>query len=59
MIVIFQQQSSKISEQAYKQKMLFHPDLSKQAQEVIFSTKLNKPCHSKIVFDSAPGVCAD
>lgn len=39
--------------------MSFHPDLSKQAQEVIFSTKLNKPCHSKIVFDSAPGVCAD
>ena len=33
----------KISEWAYKWKMSFNPDLNKQAQEVIFSRKLNKP----------------
>ena len=39
--------------------MSFTPDLNKQAQEVIFSRKLNKPSHSKIVFNSAPVVCGD
>ena len=39
--------------------MSFNPDLNKQAQEVIFSRKLNKPSHPKIVFNSAPVVCAD
>ena len=47
----------KISEWAYKWKMSFNPDLNKQAQEVIFSRKLNKPSHPKIVFNSAPVVC--
>ena len=37
--------------------MLFNPDLNKQAQEVIFSRKLHKPC-PKIVFNSALVVCA-
>ena len=37
--------------------MSFNPDLNKQAQEVIFSRKLNKPSHPKIVFNSAPVVC--
>ena len=49
----------KISEWAYKWKMSFNPDLNKQAQEVIFSRKLNKPSHPKIVFDSVPVVCTD
>ena len=49
----------KISEWAYKWKMSFNPDLNKQAQEVIFSRKLNKPSHPKIVFNSAPVVCTD
>ena len=48
-----------ISEQNYKWKMSFTPDLNKQAQEVIFSRKLNKPSHSKIVFNSALVVCGD
>ena len=30
---------NKISEWAYKWRMLFNPDLTKQAQEVIFSRK--------------------
>ena len=33
--------------------------MNKQAQEVIFSGKLNKPSHPKIVFDSVPVVCTD
>ena len=37
--------------------MSFKPDLSKQAQEVVFYRKLNKS-YSKIVFNSAPVVCA-
>ena len=35
----------KNSEWAYKWKMIFNPDLSKQAQEVIFSRKTNKANH--------------
>ena len=34
--------------------MPFNPNLNKQAQDVIFSRKLNKPSHSKIIFNSAP-----
>ena len=44
----------KISEWVYKWKMLFNSDLNKQAQEVIFSRKLNKSSHSKISFNNAP-----
>ena len=33
--------------------------MNKQAQEVIFSRKLNKPSHPKIVFNSVPVVCTD
>ena len=33
--------------------------MNKQAQEVIFSWKLNKPSHPKIVFNSVPVVCTD
>ena len=49
----------KISEWAYNRKISANPNLNKQAQEVIFSRKLNKPSHPKIVFDSAPVICAD
>ena len=34
-----------ISKWAYQWKTIFKPDLTKQAQEVIFSRKLNKPSH--------------
>ena len=37
--------------------MSFNPDLNKKAQGVIFCRKLNKPSHTKIVFNSAPVVC--
>ena len=43
----------------YKWKMSFNLDLNKQAQEVIFSRKLNKPPYPKIVFNGAPVVCTD
>ena len=33
--------------------------MNKQAQEAIFSRKLNKPYHRKIVFNNAPVVWAD
>ena len=39
--------------------MSLNPDLNKQAQEVIFSRKLNKPSPPKIIFNSARVVCAD
>ena len=41
----------KISEWAYKWKMLFNTDLNKQAEEVIFYRKLNKSSsHLKLFF---------
>ena len=33
--------------------MLFNPDLIKQAQEVIFSWKLNKQVHSNLTFNNS------
>ena len=44
----------KISEWAYKWKMSFNPDLTKQAQEVIFSRKLKKPLDPSIKFNNVP-----
>ena len=32
--------------------MCFNPDLNKQAQEVIFSRKLKKVCHSPLPFNN-------
>ena len=40
-------------------KMPFNSDLNKQAQEVIFSRKLNKSSHPKIFFNNAPVFCAN
>ena len=45
---------NKIFECAYKWKMLFNPDSTKQAQEVIFSRKNIKADHSIIHFNEAP-----
>ena len=44
----------KISEWAYKWKMIFNPELSKQAQEVIFSRKTNEINHPTITFNTVP-----
>ena len=41
-----------ISKWAYQWKMIFNPDLTKQAQEVIFSSKLNKLVHPKLTFNN-------
>ena len=44
----------KISDWAFKWKMLFNPDVTKQAQEVIFSHKSNKTDHPVVYFNEAP-----
>ena len=44
----------KISEWAHKWKMSFNPDVSKQAQEVIFSRKQAKSMHPDLVFNNIP-----
>ena len=49
----------KISEWSYKWKMSFNHDLKKQAQNVIFSRKLNKSSDPKIFFNNGPVVCAN
>ena len=49
----------KISEWAYKWNMSFNPDLNKQAQEVVFSRKLNKASQPQITFNNAPVFCAN
>ena len=33
--------------------MIFKPDLTKQAQQVIFSRKLNKPVHPYLTFNNS------
>ena len=43
-----------ISEWVYKWKMIFNPDISKQAQEVIFSQKTNKISHTTTTFNTVP-----
>ena len=44
----------KISHWAYKWKMNFNPDLSKQVQEVIFSRETVKVSHPSITFNTLP-----
>ena len=43
---------SKISNWAFQWKMSFNPDPSKQVQEVIFSRKIQKTCHTSIYFNN-------
>ena len=47
----------KISERAYKWKMIFNPDLSKQVKEVIFSRKTNTISHPTTTFNTVPVAC--
>ena len=47
----------KISEWAYQWKMAFNLDISKQAQEVIFSRKSVKASHPAVFFDDIPVAC--
>ena len=39
---------------AFQWKMIFNPDLSKQAQEVIFSRKIKKLLHPTLLFNDIP-----
>ena len=39
---------------AYQWKMLFNPDIDKQAIEVIFSAKNDKPVHPDLSFNNIP-----
>ena len=48
------QLESEISHWVYKWKMNFSPDLSKQAQEVIFPRKTVKVSHPSITFNTVP-----
>ena len=43
---------SKISQWAYQWKMSFNPDVSKQAQEIIFSRKKNINNHPVVFFNN-------
>ena len=44
----------KISDWAFKWKILLNPDVTKQAQEVIFSDKSNKTDHPVVYFNEVP-----
>ena len=41
----------KIQQWSYQWKMVFNPDISKKAHEVIFSRKVNKPNHPDLFFN--------
>ena len=43
-----------VTNSAYQWKMVFNPDLTKQAVEVIFSVKKNKPNHQELIFNGIP-----
>ena len=43
-----------ITNWAFQWKMIFNPDLSKQAQEVIFSRKIKKLLHPTLLFNNIP-----
>ena len=45
---------STITTWAYQWKMQFNPDITKQAIEVIFSHKINKPVHPALIFNGIP-----
>ena len=44
----------KVSDWVYQWKMSFNPDLSKQAQEVIFSRKASRVDHPVVTFNNSP-----
>ena len=48
------QDLAKVSAWANQWKMSFNPDPSKQAKEVIFSHKINKPLHPNLIFNNVP-----
>ena len=56
-ILLYQQKNlnndlKKVDKRAFQCKMSFNPDPNKQAQEVIFSKKLNKPSQILLNFNN-------
>ena len=49
-----EQDLSTITKWAYQWKMVFNPDITKQAVEVIFSVKNKKPSHPELIFNGEP-----
>ena len=47
---------STITKWAYQWKMVFNPDITKQAVEVIFFVKNKKPSHPELIFNGVPVV---
>ena len=43
-----------ITKWAYQWKMVFNPDITKQAVEVIFSVKNKNPTHPELIFNVVP-----
>ena len=43
-----------VSDWGYQWKMVFNPDITKQAVEVIFSVKKKKPYHPELSFNGVP-----
>ena len=43
-----------VTQWAYQWKMVFNPDITKQATEVIFSCKNKKPVHPDLRFNGVP-----
>ena len=52
--IILNRDLDKIHQWAYQWKMSFNPDPSKQAHEMIFSKKINKPVHPDLSFNQLP-----
>ena len=48
----------KLSNWVYQWKMSFHPDKSKQTQEVIISRKTHRVIHPPAIFNNMPVVCS-
>ena len=51
---VLSQDLNAITNWTFQWKMIFHPDLSKQAQEVIFSRKIKKLLHPTFLFRNIP-----
>ena len=49
-----EQDLTTITKWAYQWKMVFNPDITKQAVEVIFSVKNKKPSHPELLFNGVP-----
>ena len=50
----FNDDLQKMSGWTYQWEMIFDPDASKQAQEIVFSCKISTPNHITIFFNNAP-----